>query len=246
MKSTDTTLPQEISIMAIIPQENQTSNNYFSSAARLPSLQFKLLKLYYEEWAMGIYHSDRSLVELGHLFNRHPKTISAALVCLHENGLMEKFRSGSSASHRGITMWGISYLENQTRNETRSQTDPIPYIDLSKIEESDIKILEDEQICGQLDDPDPEIELEQRLEHFLESRMVSSLNKNRIKSHFKCSQIGYNRKRGLLERLTRGQNSKPISNHFLYVKSALENEERQIHHLKQYFHTKPITVNLYA
>jgi len=206
--------------------------------ARLPKLEFLLLKLLYDDHMLGV-KTERSLKELARRFKRNEWTICRALGNLVKRGFSEVKKMGQAFAQRCITLCGFSWLDNQSASQTASLNSPIPYYNPLKREESNLLDNISEKNCGQTEEEiDPET--------FIDTLPVAEDHRESLKQTIKRSSIGHNRLNGILRRFVSVSKKKPIQSILGYLTKAIENEQRAVWQLKHLFYSKGMRVNRYA
>lgn len=209
-----------------------------TQTTRLPWLEFRLLKILYDDHMAGI-STERSLKELARRFKRTEWTICRALANLVKRGFSEVKKMGQQFAKRCITLCGYSWLENQSASLTASLNSPIPYYDPLKREENNLLDNINEEICGQLEEEiDPETVIHQL--------PIPEAHKETLRTRIKGTSIGPNRLKSLLGRFMHLSKKKPIWNILGYLTKAIENEQRTVWQLKKIFWSKGMKVNQYA
>lgn len=193
---------------------------------------------------MGLKESDRSLEELAKRFNRRADYISHCLRELEQWGWLASRPHGSSFKNRWITMCAFIELENQNPSQNTNQILTIPYIDLSEKELINSQILEKQKICEQLDDQS--MELENKLNLYLDFNNVHPQKQEKIRNHFKTSPIGRYRKEKVLNCVIAQSKKKLIGNQINYISAALFNEKQDLIKTLKVFQNKNVNVNLYS
>jgi hypothetical protein len=215
--------------------------------SRLPKLQFKILNLFYDDYVIfGHAQSDRSVKNLADRFKRCEDKISHALSCLTKLGLLDRIKGGSRSWLRWITYVGISYLDIKRTDQTADQIGISPYIDLSKREDIDIKILEEQQPCGQII-IEPFEQAILQLENVFVEQQIPASHRTHIKNELRTSSIGPERAQEMIGRIVKLYAKKhPIHNLRSFIDTSIQNEEKQIADLKVILGNKPVNVNMYA
>lgn len=233
-------------IAANDPIINSTSSESILTTANsfsvLPKLEYNLLNVAYEDYqAMGC--QERTSVELGKRFNKHPVTIRKAWQSLKERKLIDsKEQGGGRPAKMWITFEGFSWLDNQTLQQTLQQNHPILYIDLSEEELINTKILEEPQNCGQSEEIDPQA----KLEKFLQKEKVSHNDRDRIRNAFYRYKIGPVRSERVINRVIAKNKKSFIGDKRKYLEACLHNEMKELKSLASIFKNKPIEINYYC
>jgi hypothetical protein len=233
-----------VNIVTSTSASYNTSSVVSSLTTRIPKFHQKLLNLYYEDRLSGVAKSDRSLVELGKRFDRHPDYVCRCLRELEQWGKLKSDPHGSSNKNRWITWEAFSELENKRSSQTSSQILAIPYIDLSEKELINSQILKHKEICEQLEDPN--LETDTKLSIFLEYEQITPIEQVKIKSQFRASPIGPVRKERVLNRIIAQSKKRLIGSKRKYFSTCLAKEEKEIKDLCHIFKGKINNINLYS
>jgi hypothetical protein len=231
-------------ISANDPIFNSYSSESTSTTTNLPSFHLKLLVFYYMLRVSGIDKPDYSLLELASRFKRSRSYISTCLAELEYWGFLASDPHGRGLKKRWITYVGFEMLENQPQHQIQTQIKSIPYIDLSEKELINSKILEQQQICEQLDDPT--LETDTKLSIFLEKERISPKEQVMIKSQFRASPIGPVRKERVLNRVIAQSKKRLIGSSRKYFSTCLAKEEKEIKSLCHILRGKISNINLYS
>lgn len=208
----------------------------------LPKFYRKVIYRFYELHLLGACKPNYSRHELAIFFKRNVTYLSTVLADLERMGYLESDPHGSATKRRWISLCAFSMLENQNQRQIQPQILPTPYIDLSDQEEINYKILKQEKNCGQLD---VNIPIEDILDNYLTYKKAPDSHRTKIKTMFKTSPIGLQRKESLVRRLAFKTKDRPIGCLPGYFEACLRNEEKEIVNFCHILKAKPININFY-
>lgn len=245
-------MPQGALMSGIIPYRSTQCNNYFSSHFKpIPKRCYLLLGILKEDYEANALQggiSQRPREWYTNRFKVSWRTISEDFRYLKELGFVDSLPGGrGNVEKRWITCEGFEYLVCQTSTYTSTYNLPIPYIDLSEKEKIDNKIIKEEQTCEQIPDilEDPTLDLETKLDLFLQKRCVEPRHRQQIKTTLRQTHIGRARKEEVLDRIIRRSKKHHIGNVKNYMLTCLHREQKQEKELRDFFKSKNAPINLY-
>lgn len=225
-------------------------NKYFTQTpaytltSQLTPFQHQLLKIYYDDWLLGITKSKRSVKSFALRFNKSEDHISLMLSDMEAKGVLESLPHGSGIKPRWISCAAFIELEDYNKGQISDQTESIPYIDLSEEEVINIEILNQAQSCGQnlqeIQDSDLKLDL------LLVKQRVPMKDRIQIKKSLITSRIGPGRRENIINRVVAATIKKPLQNAKLYFNKCIQREKEEINQIKNILYDKPHCLNLYA
>lgn len=201
--------------------------------------QKDILKFFVILLSQGIKISDYPLQFYATRFKRTVPYISSLLAELEEYGYMGSRHRGQNNKERWITYEGICLLEGEHLNQILNQDEDIPYIYLPDQGEDNIKILKQEQNCGQLS-------LEQQLDSYLDSENTPPTIKNRIKKSIRSTPIGPQRRESVIYRVLKVAKTVKIHNKLAYFLKALQKELDDLNDFIRYIRQSKTKPNIHT
>lgn len=205
----------------------------------LSRTQKDLLKFYRDLHLQGFQLSDYPLEFLAIRFQKTIPYISSSLAELEEHGYMGSRHRGQNNKERWITYEGICLLDGEHLNQILNQKEDIPYIYLPDQEKDKIKILKEEQNCGQLS-------LEQQLDSYLDRENTPFTLKNRIKRAIRSTPIGPQRRESVIYRVLKIARTVKIHNKLAYFLKALQKELDDLNDFIRYIRQSKTKPNIHT